>query len=105
MVYDTVTYRNNDPFWPDSELTMPIGNARYFRDIRRDDVIQAGVKLGLSEGGAATELDALLATLERAKGEVVEQVVAEAQPDAGEMRILNSILFMPLAEMSRQLQR
>lgn len=105
VVYDTVTYRNNEPFWPDSELTMPIGNARHFRDIRRDDVIQAGVELGLSEGGAAAELDALLATLERAKREVFEQVVAEAQPDAGEIRILNSILFMPLAEMSRQLQR
>ncbi len=105
VVYDTVTYRNHDPFWPDSELTMPIGNARHFRDIRRDDVMQAGVELGLAASAAAAELDALLATLEHAKRDVYEQVVAQAQPDAGERRILNSILAMPLAQMSKQLQR
>ncbi len=105
VVYDTKNFRDTAPYWPDSELSMPIGAARLYGDLQRTDLIQAGQELGLSPTAAAYELDAVMAAVAQATIEVRAQVEAEATPDGGESRLLNAILAMPLKEMSERLKR
>jgi hypothetical protein len=62
-------------------------------------------ELGLPPRGAERLLDAMLASLRARVDETFNAVLRVATPDAGEMRLLNSIRVMPIDEMSRALAR
>jgi len=58
----------------------------------------------MSATGAGKELDKLLDALAKNIGQTRDEVNAIARPDAGEVRLLDSITRMPLAEMSKALR-
>jgi serine/threonine protein kinase HipA of HipAB toxin-antitoxin module len=106
VVYHTPTHRpdHRGDHWPHCELTMPLGNATRFADIDVDALIAFGQALGLRDKAAATELQRFLEPLDRHVAQTLDEVREIARPDAGEMRLLNSIVAMPIAEMGRALR-
>ncbi|MBR8066784.1 HipA domain-containing protein [Burkholderia ambifaria] len=106
VVYHTPTHRpdHRGDHWPHCELTMPLGNATRFADIDVDALIAFGEALGLRGKAAASELRRFLEPLDRHVAQTLDEVREIARPDAGEMRLLNSIVAMPIAEMGRALR-
>ncbi|RDU96855.1 HipA domain-containing protein [Trinickia dinghuensis] len=106
VVYHTRTYQpERADQWPNCELTMQVGAARHFADISRQNMLKLAEELGLPGRGAERLLDEMLEVFRARVDETFEAVVNIATPDAGEMRLLNSIRVMPIAEMSRALTR
>lgn len=103
VVYNTPTYREFGEKWPACELSMPMGNARHFADLARDDVLTFGEQLGLSRAGATRILDAMLAAFKKHTAATRTEIDAAAHLDAGEIRLLDLIERLPIAEMSRAL--
>ncbi|AQQ44498.1 HipA domain-containing protein [Burkholderia cenocepacia] len=107
VVYHTPTHRpdHRGDHWPHCELTMPLGNATRFADIDTNALVAFGHALGLREKAATSELQRFLEPLDRHVGETLDEVRNIAHPDAAEMRLLNSIAAMPIAEMGRALRQ
>lgn len=105
VVYHSPTYRPDAPHdhWPHCELTMPLGNAERFSEIDMAAIIAFGNTLGLKSRAAENELRRFLDPLDRMLNATRDEVWDIAQPDAGETRLLNSIITMPIGEMSRAL--
>jgi HipA-like protein len=104
VVYNTPTYRDFGERWPACELSMPIGNARHFAELTRDDVLIFGEQLGMSKTGAARDLDSMLAAFKGKVAEARAETDAIANVDAGETRLLDLIERLPIAEMGRALK-
>jgi hypothetical protein len=64
-----------------------------------------GEALRLAPKGSEKLLDDMLATLDARVADTRRSVEKIAQPNAGEVRLLDSIVAMPLAEMSRALRK
>ncbi|MFM0175298.1 HipA domain-containing protein [Paraburkholderia sediminicola] len=106
VVYHTPTYQPQQrDRWPHCDLTMPVGDATQFAQISRKNMLAFGEVLRLSPKGSEKLLDDMLATLDVRVAETRRRVDEIAQPNAGEVRLLDSIVAMPLAEMSRALRR
>lgn len=106
VVYHTKTYQpERGDQWPNCELTMPVGDATHFADMSRQNMLKLADELGLPARGAERLLDAMLESFRARVDETFNAVVGIATPDAGETRLLNSILVMPIREMSRALAR
>lgn len=106
VVYHTRTYQpERGDQWPNCELTMPVGDATHFADMSRPNMLMLAEQLGLPARGAERVLDAMLDSFRARVDETFGAVVNIATPDAGEMRLLNSIRVMPIGEMSRALAR
>jgi serine/threonine-protein kinase HipA len=103
VVYNTPTYNESRERWPGCELTMPIGNARYFGDITRSNMLAFAEQLGVPRSGAQKDLDRFLSGLNAKVDKVRAQVNQITDPLAGEIRLLDSIARMPVVEMSRAL--
>lgn len=84
---------------------MPVGDATHFADMSRQNMLKLADELGLFARGAERLLDAMLESFRARADETFNAVVGIATPDAGETRLLNSILLMPIREMSRALAR
>jgi serine/threonine-protein kinase HipA len=104
VVYNTPTYQEHAERWPKVELSMPIGQATRFNKVRRPDVLGFAEQLGIRASGAEKELDRMLADLPEHIARTRDEVNAIARPDAGEVRLLDAIAAMPLAEMSHALK-
>ncbi|AXK67652.1 HipA domain-containing protein [Burkholderia sp. IDO3] len=106
VVYHTPTHRpeHRGDDWPHCELTMPLGTATRFADIDVHALIAFGQALGLREKAAASELQRFLEPLDRNVALTLDEVREIARPDAGEVRLLNSIVAMPIAEMGQALR-
>ncbi|MCC8391768.1 HipA domain-containing protein [Paraburkholderia sp. MMS20-SJTR3] len=104
VVYNTPTYNETGEPWPGVELSMPMGDTRHFSDISRKNVLAFADELGLRAAGAATQLDRLLHDLGHHVALTRAHINEIAQPDAGEIRLLDSIERLPIAEMSRALR-
>ncbi|MDN7587877.1 HipA domain-containing protein [Burkholderia seminalis] len=107
VVYHTPTHRpgHRDDHWPRCELTMPLGTATRFADIDMGALIAFAAELGLREKAAESELQRFLEPLERSVARTLDEVREVARPDAGEIRLLNAIAAMPIAEMSHALRK
>ncbi|KVK90886.1 HipA domain-containing protein [Burkholderia cepacia] len=107
VVYHTPTHRpdHRGDHWPHCELTMPLGPATRFADIDLGALVAFGNALGLREKAAENELLRFLEPLDRSVAQTLDEVREVARPDAGEMRLLNSIVSMPIAEMGRALRQ
>ncbi|MBX4145580.1 type II toxin-antitoxin system HipA family toxin, partial [Ralstonia pickettii] len=104
--YHTPTHRpdHRGDHWPHCELTMPLGAATRFADIDLGALVAFGNALGLRDKAAENELRRFLEPLDRSVAQTLDEVREVARPDAGEMRLLNSIVSMPIAEMGRALR-
>lgn len=91
--------------WSAAELSLPMGDARHFGELRRDDVLAFGEAIGVPTVVGARLLDELLKHVEPAAGALLAQVEAgdgfAAHP--GELRLLRTIQFGVLRDMQRQL--
>lgn len=106
VVYHTPTYQPlQRDRWPHCDLTMPVGDATQFAQINRKNMLAFGEALRLSPKGSERLLDEMLATLDARVAQTRRSVDEIAQPNAGEVRLLDSIVAMPLAEMSRALRK
>lgn len=104
VVYNTPTYHESGERWPDVELSMPMGEAKRFDEINRENVLAFAAELGLRKPGAEREIDKLLSALPEHVARVRVEVNDAAQPNAGEIRLLDAIERLPLAEMTRALR-
>jgi len=106
-VYQNPTHRpqHAHDHWPRCELTMPLGRATHFTDVTRESIVDFGTAIGMLPTPAQTQLDAFLAPLQKCVKDVLEEVRALTKPNAGEVRLLNSIVTMPIGEMSKALRR
>lgn len=106
VVYHTKNYQpERADYWPDCALSMPIGDARHFSEINRRNMLQFADALGVRARGAAQFLDEMLHTLPERASTTLAKITDLAKPTAGEVRLLNAIHKMPIAEMSRALSK
>ncbi|MEM5456062.1 HipA domain-containing protein [Paraburkholderia phytofirmans] len=106
VVYHTPTYQPQQrDRWPHCDLTMPVGDAMQFAQISRKNMLAFGEALRLAPKGSEKLLDDMLATLDTRVADTRRSVEKIAQPNAGEVRLLDSTVAMPLAEMSRALRK
>jgi len=101
VVYNTPQYDRRGPYWPDVELSMPIGKARFFSDITRADLIQFAAEIDVKEKAAERMINDLV----KAIGQAAQGVYAELEQPAtaGERRLLNAIIHLPVQEMTARL--
>lgn len=102
VVYTTREHDPRPPHWPDVELSMPIGKARFFADLTPEDVIAFGVELGLRERVAANLLATTVSFLNHGLPVIAEGFMNFTQ--AGQQRLINAILALPIREMSKKLR-
>lgn len=102
VIYTTREYDPRPPHWPNVELTIPLGKARFFADLTRHDLVAFGLQLGLKEGVAGRLIDTLVSTLNRDLPTIANQFRTIA--NAGQQRVINAILAMPIGEMSHKLR-
>jgi len=116
--YDTRTFANEKATWPNTPLALPIGQATTFSAVTRDDVVDAGITLGLSRKTAERELQRLLAEVLPAADRLIEECEKEfekfelqypGEPSvattlASERQVLRAIRHAMLAEMVKKLQ-
>jgi serine/threonine-protein kinase HipA len=101
VIYTTREHDPRPPHWPDVELTMPLGNARFFADLTRHDMLAFGLRLGLKEAVAIRLLDTLVSILNRGLPAIADGFRTIA--NAGQQRVINAILAMPIREMTHKL--
>jgi len=77
--YETRAFANDNARWPNTELAFSIGASRRFSDVTRDELISAGVQLGLSKNTATRILDRFIAKLPNVVEQVIEEVTATSQ--------------------------
>lgn len=102
VIYTTREHDPRPPHWPDVELTMPLGNARFFADLTRHDMLACGLQLELRESVAMHLLDTLLAALKRELPGITDQFGQLA--NAGQRRVIDAIQAMPIREMMEKLR-
>ncbi|MBI5329077.1 MAG: HipA domain-containing protein [Betaproteobacteria bacterium] len=106
-IYSTPELDPHPPHWPDAALSMPLGQARRFGEVRRMDILQVAEALSVPAKLAGGYLDELLglalpradALLESYRG--MAGIPGEARP--GEERTLRAIRHMAMAEMTMRL--
>lgn len=117
-VYATRALADENARWPQVDLAFAIGSAASFAAITRAHMLAAGCALGLSEQTACMELDRLLAALPieavALRAEIAQNFdAAIAQsPDssqaalhqAGELRVIDSIVLIVLRDMVQGLR-
>lgn len=104
VVYHTKEYLPEATRWPDVELSMQTGKAARFSEITRNDVIEAGVILGLKPATARQQVDELCRHSEAEAGQLMIEVFAGGTLNAGEQRIVRMIPALPIAEMVARLR-
>lgn len=115
-VYDTRTFANEKATWPNTALALQIGNAKTFSAVTREDVLGAGMALGLSRQTAEREFNRQLELFLPAADELIEEIEGSFKkfeleyPDepsvattlASERQVLRAIRHVILVEMVGQ---
>lgn len=116
-VYETRAMANESSTWPETSMTIPLGDAATFGKVTRADVIAAGHALGLAKTTAERLLQDLAKEMPVAAGRLMAEIQREtndmvaASPDptaarahvAGEMRMLRGVQHIVLREMTGRL--
>lgn len=112
-VYETKVIADTTARWPDTALTLTIGTATRFSDIRRSHLIEAGQTLGLAKATVEREIERMLKVLPDKADLLIEAIEANFKneyansPDgetarrhfAGEWRLLLAIRKVILPDM------
>lgn len=92
--------------WPNVELSFPVDGAVTFHEIRRAHLMGFADALRLPPQAALREIKHLVERIELAADEVMAEFVKKNVPAdtrAGQIRMLDAIRSLPVAEMRRQL--
>ncbi|RXZ36811.1 type II toxin-antitoxin system HipA family toxin [Oxalobacteraceae bacterium CAVE-383] len=111
-VYWTKAIANERERWPTVELALQLPGARYFGDVSRQAVIDAGLALGLSQDTTIRELDRMVSRIVPAADALYASIEKEnaAFPDhlkstfAQELHVLRAIRFIVIHDMVGKLQ-
>lgn len=101
VVYATPQYDREGPHWPNVTLSMPIGSALMYSDVRRHDLLQVADELDLGPKVAQRILDELVRNIEPAALSLLATLFETVT--AGERRLLSLIHQLPIKEMSKKL--
>lgn len=97
------------PLWPNLELTHPIGEARFFADLRRKHIFELGAQMNLPAKMIERELNRLLEQVPlaaaRIHAEFEQRVDVPSGQRASQLYMINCIRNMPIREMVAQLTR
>ena len=112
-VYATKAIALERATWPHTSLALRFPDAQNFSEVTRLTLQNAGKALGLSEDTVTRELDRMLENIIPAADQIIATIQAENSllPDAvrpylaGEMRVLQTIRHLILAEMVQKLKR
>lgn len=104
--YDLVSTASYAPQggWGDEDLSVAMGDARKFADLRRPDALAFAEELGIPPKLSARLMDELLQRVGPALREINAGIQGEALLDAGAQRQLRLIEYGVLSEMRRQLE-
>lgn len=95
------------PRWPDLELTHPVGDARFFSDLRRQDVLDFGEAIQLPRKLIERELDRLVNQIsdiaDRVYQEFESRTDVPKHQHASQLYMINTIRQLPIKEMVAQL--
>ncbi|NTV94321.1 MAG: type II toxin-antitoxin system HipA family toxin [Thiobacillus sp.] len=106
-IYTTPDFDPHPPHWPDTALSMPLGNARTFAQISRADLLKVADALSIPANLAGDYLDELLRHAQPAADSLLERY--RALPDIpgvirqGEEKTLRAIRYLPIVEMTARL--
>lgn len=91
--------------WGVADLSLPMGDARRFGELRREDVLHAGRELGVPGNVAGNLLDELLRVTGSAADAALRQMESGTSPvrAPGEQRQIRLIVHGVVRDMSRQL--
>jgi len=116
-VYETRAMAGENSTWPETSMTIPLGDAASFAKVTRTHVIDAGRALGLAKATAERLLTEHVKSVPVAAERLIAEIQAEipdaiaASPDPeaarehveGEMRMLRAVQHLILSEMARRL--
>jgi len=100
----TAVYRAPD--WANAELIIPMGTARTFGSVRRDDVVAFAAAIGVPESAAQRETGRMIEAV-HSHGRALAQACSEGADGpvhAGEARLLRQIVYGVLEDAVRALQ-
>jgi len=117
--YDTGTFSHEKAAWPNTEIVLQIGNAKTFSAVTRQDVLDAGISLGLISKTVERELDRQLEDLLPAADALIQEIESSftelqlqypndpslATTLASERQVLRVIRHVILNEMVSKLQK
>ena len=91
--------------WGNADLSVPMGAAKRFGELRRNDVLAIGRELGVPDKVASNNLDELLGRMRHAASAAVARMDIGESPvrGAGEQRQIRLIVSGVLRDMSVQL--
>ncbi|MCA1768252.1 MAG: HipA domain-containing protein [Idiomarina sp.] len=87
------------------ELSQPLGNARNFGQVTRDDILAFAHELKLSKRVAEREIDRLCSKVQQEADELIAQVEAMSvyKEKAGELQLLRNIRYRCIGEFIEQI--
>jgi serine/threonine-protein kinase HipA len=108
--YDLISTASYAPGgqWGRAELTMPIGEARHFGELRRSDFLRFAWSIDVGSRLFDREVDAFCEKLPIAAKQFIEELESggfESMCTAGELRQLRMICHGPIREFTARLQR
>lgn len=102
--------RGRPDTWTETELSVPIGKARRFGEVTRDDVVEFGRQLGVSRAAALRIIDRLVERAVPAAQAAYAMLDAVSVPDAaraaaaGELRHAREIRHLVVEESVRRFE-
>lgn len=101
VVYTTPEHDRHGPWWPEVKLSMPIGEAESFSSITRVDLLSLARDIGLPVRPAERLLNQMVTSIVPAG----EALASRMGAHAGERRLLNAIVHLPVKEMAKRLAK
>lgn len=113
-VYATKAFANERAIWPHVELALPIGEAKRFADVTKEDLLLAGSILGLTPQTAERELERMMSTIEARASALVERIDRSLEDEisknknsdeirlsvAADRHVLRSIVHIVIRDMA-----
>ncbi len=100
-----LTHAPDEPAWPDVHLTMEIGDAKTFGEVRHKDVVAVGVALGLKSAAASKLITEMIEAVVREAGKLADELRSRGDLIAGERRVLDLIMNLPIKEIPKLIGR
>jgi serine/threonine-protein kinase HipA len=108
----TESYRaapDNDPRWPHTYMSIQIGEARTFAEVRRKHFHTFADQLGVNPRAASRLVDQFTQTIGPAMNELIHEFetldVPQPAVRAGQLRVLNNIQHIVIREMVERLRQ